>query len=170
MQTATYLLLILGVLGAADIALYHSISHGIRSHADSRHELVVHSLRGPTYFALFLLVPNVAMRGAWFWALIGLFVVDLGISIWDFLIEKKSRRQLGGLPSGEYVLHIVMAMVFGALVASVSFGAGHWAAEPTRLALEPVAVPALLRYALGAMALGVLFSGLQDALAAIRLG
>ena len=169
MQTATYLLLILGFLGAADIALYHSISHGIRSHAESRHELVVHSLRGPTYFALFLLVPNVAMRGAWFWALIALFVVDLGISIWDFLIEKKSRRQLGGLPSGEYVLHIVMAMVFGALVASVFFGAGDWATQPTRLAFEPVAVPTLLRYALGVMALGVLLSGFQDALAAVRL-
>lgn len=170
MEAATYLLLVLGCCGAADILLYHSVAHGIRTHPDSRQELIIHSLRGPTYGALFLLVPNFAMQGAFFWGLIGLFALDVGISIWDFAIERQSREFLGGLPSGEYVLHMIIAMLFGGLAASVCLRAGHWAVLPTRLAYEPAAVPALLRLAMTVMALVVLYSGALDALAAFRLG
>src|SRR5215472_1227318 len=123
MEIPTYLLFALGCLGAADILLFHSVAHGIRSHVDSVGELVTHSLRGPTYAALFLLIPNFELDGLFAWALVTLFVFDVGISIWDFSLEQGSRRFLGGLPSGEYVLHMLMAMVFGALVTSfLSFG------------------------------------------------
>ena len=63
MTVPSVLLFLLGVLGATDILLYHSISHGIPDHHDSRAELFTHFLRGPTYAALFLLVPNFAFRG-----------------------------------------------------------------------------------------------------------
>lgn len=169
METATYLLFVLGCLGATDIALFHSVAHGIREHPDARRELLAHSLRGPTYAALFLVVPNFRPGGAWFWALAALLVVDVAISIWDFAIEGNSRCFLGGLPAGEYVLHMVMAMVFGALAATVAFEAGQWGMAPTSLAYEPAAVPDLLRLAMAAMALLVLLSGVQDALAARRL-
>jgi hypothetical protein len=36
----------------------------------------------------------------------------------DFMLERHSRESFGGLPSGEYVLHIILAMLFGALVMS----------------------------------------------------
>jgi hypothetical protein len=76
LAASTYILFLLGCLGATDILVYHSIAHGIRSHADSRLELWIHSLRGPTYAALFVLVPNFALHGAFFWMLIGIFVFD----------------------------------------------------------------------------------------------
>jgi hypothetical protein len=110
MEAATYLLFVLGCLGATDILVYHCIAHGIRSHPDSRAELVVHSLRGPTYATLFLFVPNFAFHGLFFWCLMGLFVVDVGISICDFALERRSRQFFGGLPSGEYVLHIIIGV------------------------------------------------------------
>ena len=152
-----------------DIALYHSISHGIRSHPDSRHELIVHSLRGPTYAALFLLVPNFVLAGWCFWMLMALYVVDLAISILDFAIERRSREFLGGLPSGEYVLHILIAMCFGALVAASFFEGHQWTVQSTRLVYEPAAVPALLRVLMAIMALIVLYSSAQDLIAAVRL-
>jgi small multidrug resistance pump len=119
MELPTYLLLVLGCLGAADILLYHSIAHGIRSHPGSAMELVTHSLRGPTYAALFLLIPNFRLEGLMLGAMLALFVVDVGISIWDFSLERQSRQLLGGLPGGEYVLHMLIAMVFGALAMSI---------------------------------------------------
>jgi len=170
MTVATYLLLLLGILGATDIALFHTISHGIRHHADSRTELIIHSLRGPTYAILFLLVPNVALHGAWFWLLMFVFVFDLVISIWDFAIEKESRKVLGGLPSGEYVLHVILAMIFGGLVTSVVFEAGAWSRLSTQIAYAPANVPAILRLVLAVMAALVLYSALNDLMAAIRLG
>jgi hypothetical protein len=169
MEVATWILFIIGVLGATDIALYHSASHGIRSHPDSRAELIVHSLRGPTYAILFFAVPNLALYGIFFWALIALLAIDVAISLVDFALERESRRFFGGLPSGEYVLHVMIAMVFGAFVASIFFGAGSWAFEPTAIAWQPAEVPMLLRFILAVMAVVVLYSGMQDAIAAVRL-
>lgn len=170
MTVATNLLFLIGILGATDIALFHTVSHGIRHHTDSRTELIHHSLRGPTYATLFLLVPNFALEGAWFWLLIFVFVFDLAISIWDFSIEKESRRVLGGLPSDEYVLHIILAMIFGAFVTSVALEAGSWSLLPTQIAYRPVEVPDILRLVLAIMAALVLYSGLTDLMAASRLG
>jgi hypothetical protein len=169
MEVATYILVVLGILGAIDIAVYHGVAHGIRYHPDARAELVVHSLRGPTYCALFALIPNFALQGAWFWLLMGLFAFDLGISVVDFVLEGSSRRFFGGLPTGEYLLHILMAMLFGAFATAVVFGAGAWATMPTRFAYQPARVPLLLRLVMGVMAALVLGSGVQDALAAVRL-
>lgn len=170
MEVPTYLLFILGCLGATDILLYHSVSHGIRSHHDSRLELVLHSLRGPTYAVLFILVPNFTMHGAFFWLLIGIFAFDVCISLGDFVIERRSREFFGGLPTGEYVLHIILAMLFGALVTSVFYSVGNWATMPTSLDYEPADAPALLRVILVIMAFLVLGSGAMDLAAAMRLG
>jgi hypothetical protein len=169
MNVATYILFVLGCLGATDILLYHSVAHGIRSHHDSRFELMLHSLRGPTYAVLFILVPNFAMQGAFFWLLIALCVFDVGISLGDFMIERSSREFFGGLPTGEYILHIILAMLFGALVTSIFFSVGHWGAMPTRFAYEPVPVPGLLRGLMVFMAVLVSISGALDAIAALRL-
>src|SRR5687767_12477753 len=119
MIAANYLLLALGILGAIDILLYHSVSHGIRTHTESRWELITHAMRGPTYAILFLIVPNFELRGAFAIALALLLLIDIGISIADFWLERQSRAALGGLPSGEYVLHMMMAMVFGAFAMSL---------------------------------------------------
>lgn len=170
MEIATYLLFALGCLGALDILLFHSVAHGIRSHADSRTELITHSLRGPTYAALFVLIPNVQMHGLYFWALMGLFAGDVAISVWDFSVEGDSRRYLGGLPAGEYVLHMVMAMLFGALVTSTLFATVIWTSLSTRLVYHPAAVPDVLRLVMAIMAVGVFVSGVLDAVAAVRLG
>jgi hypothetical protein len=169
MTIATYLLFLIGALGGTDILLYHAISHGIRSHEDSRAELIVHSLRGPTYAILFLIVPNVALYGAYFWALVALLVIDAVISMVDFALEGHSRRKLGGLPAGEYVLHMIIAMTFGAMVASVFWETGNHAAMPTTYQFPSAHTPLLLRVIMALMAPMVLASGLMDLRAAIRL-
>ena len=170
MEVPTYILFVLGCLGATDIVLYHSVSHGIRSHHDSRFELMVHSLRGPTYAALFILVPNFVLQGSFFWLLIAIFLFDVCISLGDFIIERASREFFGGLPTGEYVLHIILAMLFGALVTSVFYSVGNWAGMPTRIVYQPAAVPGLLRGVMVVMAILVLGSGAMDLIAARKLG
>ena len=168
MTVAAWLLFVLGLLGGADILLYHSISHGIRQHADSRAELFTHFLRGPTYAALFLLVPNFAFHGAWFYALLGLLAFDLGISLADFWLESRSRESLGGLPRGEYVLHVILAMLFGALVCSVFYEGNP--ATATGLVWQDDGPPIVLRVVLAVMAPCVLWSGIADLRAMVRLG
>lgn len=170
MTVATCLLFALGVLGGADILLYHAISHGIRRNAGSRAELFTHFLRGPTYAALFLLVPNFTFTGTWLLALLLLLLFDLVISLADFWVESRSRQGLGGLPRGEYVLHVILAMLFGALVCAV-FYEGGGLGEETALVWNggSEGAPVLLRVALAIMAPLVLWTGIKDLAAMLRL-
>ena len=168
MEIPTYLLGLLGVLGAVDIVCYHAVAHGIRSHQESAKELLCHSLRGPTYALLFVLIPIFRMEGLFAWGLLGLLAFDVSISVWDFWLEQDSRRFLGGLPSGEYVLHMMMAMVFGAMVATLVYLAGSSLLAPTRVVYWP-AVNTGVRLVMLIMAALVLISGVQDAVAAYKL-
>jgi hypothetical protein len=169
MITAIWILFAIGLLGAADIVFYHTISHGIRKHAECRTELLVHSLRGPTYALLFAVLPNFAFHGLWYWALCALLAFDLALSVWDFAIERRSRARLGGLPTGEYLLHVLLGILFGAFVALLLSAAAPWPAQATALVCEPVPVPDLLRWLLLVMAAGVFASGALDAAAWWRL-
>ena len=64
MLIPTWLLLVLGVLGATDIWLFHTRAHHLHDHGPARAELVTHALRGPTYAPLFSMVPNATFAGA----------------------------------------------------------------------------------------------------------
>jgi hypothetical protein len=169
MSAAIWILFALGLLGATDIVLFHTLSHGIRRHPDCRTELLVHALRGPTYALLFGVLPNFALHGLWYWALCALLAFDLGLSVWDFAIERRSRARLGGLPTGEYLLHVLMAILFGAFVALLLEATAPWPDLATAVVWQPAAVPEPLRWILLAMALGVFVSGAQDFAARGRL-
>jgi len=168
MKTAVYLLFSLGLLGAVDILIFHSVAHGIRSHSHAARELVAHSLRGPTYAILFILIPNFRPQGLCVCAIAALLLFDVAVSICDFALERESRRLLGGLPGGEYVLHMIIAMLFGAFVVAFLNSTVSALHQPTLLRYAPAA-PRWLRGLLLAMAGGILVSGLQDARAAFRL-
>lgn len=170
MTVPSILLFLLGVLGATDILLYHSISHGIRHHVDSRAELFTHFLRGPTYATLFLLVPNFEFRGWCVIGLLALYLFDVGISLADFWLESRSRQAFGGLPRGEYVLHVVLAMLFGALVAASAYECGGAIGADSALVWQTDGGPhPVLRIALAIMAPLVLWSGIADLRAMISL-
>lgn len=169
MELAIWLLFAIGVAGGTDIVLFHCTSHGLRSNPDSWLEEFTHFLRAPTYTTLFLLVPNFAMEGAWYWVLVAILVFDALVSVFDFAVEGNSRRFLGGLPAGEYVLHMVIAMVFGAFVLSVLQLASVAGNLPTRFAYAPFGVPDWLRATMAVMAALVAWSGYYDLKAFLRL-
>ncbi|MCY3001641.1 MAG: hypothetical protein NTV21_07545 [Planctomycetota bacterium] len=170
MLIASCLLLAMAVLGGADILLFHTLAHGIRRHLDSRTELLSHALRGPTYLTLFLAVPNLALDGAWFVALLAVLAFDLAISLWDFAVERASRARLGGMTSGEYVLHILLGILYGALVTSLLLTERHRLDAPTRIAWEPIDGPWALRAILAVSGVLAFGSGVLDLLAVRRLG
>ena len=159
----------MGLLGATDIYLYHSISHGIRGHADSRTELLVHSFRGPVYAFLFLTIPFFDFVGFAFWLVIAVLAVDVLISLVDFAIEECSRRNLGGLPTGEYILHILLAMVFGALVMSFWSLQFPNASEAFALTLKDRQQSLVFSLSFLLMGIGVTVSSAKDLLAYLRL-
>jgi len=169
MKVPTYLLFILGVLGGLDVLFFHSIAHGIRHHSDSRKELILHSLRGPVYGLLFLIVPNVILLGAYWWVLVVILTIDFLITVFDFAVEKRSREMLGGLPTIEYILHLLMAVLFGAFVMALWSETMGWRTLPSSIWYSPANVWWPIRVMLALMAVLVILSGLLDVLAANRL-
>jgi hypothetical protein len=169
MALPSYLLLLIGLAGGADILFFHTLGQRLHHHRPARAELVTHFLRGPTYALLFLGVPNFSFQGAWFWALAGLLLFDAGISVADFWLEPESRRELGGLPRGEYLLHVLIAALFGALVLAIWNEAGGARGPITALTWVEDGAPWWLRSALALMAPAVLWTGLRDLAASRRL-
>ena len=165
MEAAVGLLFVLGCLGAADIVLFHSVSHGIRSHEDSRLELWIHSLRGPIYATLYIVLPNFTLSGGWVIGLFALLVVDIVVTVFDFAVEGASREKLGGLPPGEYVLHMLLGMTFGAFAAIAVADSLPWLHESTAIAYQPCVDP-IPQFVLALMAMLVFYSGVLDARAA----
>ena len=114
-------------------------------------------------------MPNFTFHGAYVVALLGLLLFDLAISLADFWVESRSRRFFGGLPRGEYVLHIVLAMLFGALVCAALYESGGALRDASALVWQKDGAHWLVRVALAIMAPCVLWSGLGDLRAMWRL-
>lgn len=163
MLTPTLFLLAIGLLGAFDIAWFHTWCAQLTRRTESRTEATLHVVRGFVYAAQFLVVPNVRLHGAWFAALVVLFVLDASIAVADVLSEPASREHLGGLAPFEYLTHIVLSVLVGGLLHSV-FAAtwGDWRA-PTQVLLTSE-VPLLLRAFMACMAVGAAAVSLLEAL------
>jgi hypothetical protein len=66
-------------------------------------------------------------------------------------------------------MHGVMGVLYGAMLAYLLPNLRHWWLAPTELAVSPVAVFPVVRWAMLAMGVGVLVSGLRDLSAAFEL-
>jgi hypothetical protein len=135
----------------------------------ARSELELHALRDFVYAALFSTLPWIAWRGAWAIALAALLLAEIVLTLWDFVVEDWVRKSLGGLYAGERIMHGVMGILYGAMLAYLLPNLRHWWVAPTRLAVSAVAVFPAVRWAMLAMGAGVLVSGLRDLYAAFEL-
>lgn len=158
------LLLAIGVLGAFDVFVFHHRQARITERPAARREAWIHVARGGVYAAQFFVVPSVRFAGAWYAALIGLYVVDAAIAVADVWCEPASRRELGGLPRGEYLAHIVLSVLVGAMLTSLVGATAAWPSEATVLRWAP-GMPDELRVALAVLSLGCVITTLVDALA-----
>lgn len=153
MHTASFLLLVIGALGAFDIAFFHMHRAKLLGRVECRREVLVHVVRGFVYAAQFLVVPNVRFTGAWGLALVALFTVDATVAALDVLAEPASRKEQGGLPAGEYFMHVLLSVLVGVMLHAVF--AEAWAARflPSSIELAPNA-PLAVRLVAFAMAVG----------------
>lgn len=169
MSAWTWLLLAQGVLGAADTLWYHEHVYALPAHArQTAGELRLHAARDFVYAVLFLSLAFVTWHGAWAWLLAALLVAESAITLADFVIEDRVRAPLGGVAPGERVMHTVMAMVYGAFLASLLPELVRWTQLDTGFAAR-ADVSATVRAALLVLGGGVLLSGVRDLGAACGL-
>jgi hypothetical protein len=151
--TVGILLAIIGALGAFDIAYFHHHRAQLSTRPESRREAIIHVARGVIYTLQFSLVPNVRLTGVWYLGFIALFIADAAIAVLDVLEEPRSRRELGGLFGGEYLAHIVLSVLVGAMLHAFFSSTWHWIALPSQVTVEP-SMPQALAGVLTLMAFG----------------
>jgi hypothetical protein len=167
MATVIGILLAQGCLGAFDTVYYHELRARLPGRPEARPELLLHAARDFVYAVIFATLPNLAFHGAWAALLAAMLLAEVVITLADFVVEDTVRRPQGGVFPGERVMHAIMAIVYGAMLANLLPILWAWSAEPSALVGAPAGVPGAVRLVMGGMAVGVGASGVRDLLAAL---
>lgn len=152
-----------GCLGAFDTLYHHELTEALPRRATARLELAIHSVRALIYSVLFVGLSAWAWHGAWALALLAIFGVEIVLTLWDFVVEDRTRL----LPASERVTHTVLAMNGGAFIALLVLNTPDWLAAPTALLWQPSGA---LSVFLALCGVGVAVSGLRDGFASWRMG
>ncbi|QSQ11937.1 SRPBCC family protein [Myxococcus landrumensis] len=145
MSVAFYLLLLIGLLGAFDVVYFHLWRGRLQERAECQREVLWHTARHLIYALQFLWVPHVRFQG-WALAVLALlYAADVLVAFADVWEERDSRASQGGVPRGEYFMHVVLSVLVG-LYLMATFQA-VWVDRllPTGVRIEPPAVPVALR-------------------------
>src|SRR5579859_3806329 len=170
MTRVLHLLVALAILGAADTIYYHEWRARLPARGRAAaSELRLHAFRDFVYAVLFATLPWLAWQGWWAAALIALLVIEIVLTLWDFVVEDWIRKPLGGVYPAERVMHAIMGIVYGAMLANIVPVLRKWWAAPTALSLAPVPAFAALHWIMIIMAAGVLLSGVRDLCASSEL-
>src|SRR5204863_2006842 len=127
-----------------------------------RTELRLHAARDFAYAVVFGSLGWAEWRGWFVWLLATILLLEIVITLWDF-IEEDLRRPL---PPGERVMHTVMAIIYGAFLANLIPQMAKWSAQPAGFAPVHYGVVSWL---MTAMAVGVFGSGVRDVIASYRV-
>ncbi|MCZ4281290.1 TIGR01777 family oxidoreductase [Kiloniella laminariae] len=163
MELVLGLLVIQGLLGAFDNLWHHEITEALPSKPGARKELMLHSAREFIYAALFVMLGWASWHGFLAFFVMFLLLVEVGITLWDFIEEDLTRK----LPPLERVLHTVLAMNYGAVLILLLPQLWQWGLENSKIV--PVDY-GWISWVMSLYAIGVLLWGIRDLMAVIRLG
>jgi hypothetical protein len=116
-------------LGAVDGIYLHLWRYRLHARSASRFEHRMHTIAAVLFAATLPAVFLWETGGALLWIGVSLIAADLVVSLVDMISERDSRAELGGLSTGEYVLHMLIMSFRGAALALMLAGrpATAWA-------------------------------------------
>jgi 4-hydroxybenzoate polyprenyltransferase len=88
---ALQLMAVQGCLGAFDTLYHHELTEALPGRPSARRELSIHALRALIYSALFIGLAGWAFHGIWALVLLLVFVVEIVLTLWDFVVEDRTR-------------------------------------------------------------------------------
>jgi len=162
MTGAFYILLVIGHFGFFDVVYYHWYRCRLSQRAECQKEVFWHTVRHLIYGLQFIFIANVRFHGAAMLALVLLYLADIFIAWSDVWEEPQSRKQLGGLPRGEYFMHIVLSLMVGLYLMKVAEATWPEWRLPSAVVVDPPAVPALFRLWMSLMGVSAIGLFLKD--------
>jgi hypothetical protein len=124
------LLVLQGVMGALDTLVNHEHLEKLPQRRPARAEVGLHAVREAIYGALLLGLAWFAWQGAFAAVIAALLAAKVLVTVSDEYIENRIRV----LPQNERVLHVLLTLNFGAIIALLVPVLLDWAANPTELA------------------------------------
>ncbi|HEY6126068.1 MAG TPA: TIGR01777 family oxidoreductase [Steroidobacteraceae bacterium] len=154
------LLTIQTLLGALDTVWNHEMAEGLPARRSARLELALHATREFIYAFVFLALAWREWHGAWATLIAAALLLEVGVTIADFVVEDRTRR----LPAFERVLHTVLTLLFGVVLMAMAPVLIGWWNEPTALMPIDHGVFSIL---LSVFAVGMTAWGIRDGVAAL---
>jgi len=156
MSVALWLLAALGMIGAFDTFYYHEWRARLPAQGPAAApELRLHAARDFFYAVLFGTLPCLGWHGRWVLVLAAVIVIEIVLTLWDFVVEIAVRKALGDVYAGERVTHAWMGIVYGAMIACLVPVMWRWWSLTTQLEADRPDVPPPLGADLLIMAAGV---------------
>ena len=157
MITAILILLsIQGAIGAFDVFYNHECVARLPRRPSAMLELRIHAVRAVLYAVVFIGLAWWEWHGLAALVFLILIGVEIGLTLWDFVVEDQTRR----LSAQERLTHTVLAMNGGAYIALLGWVIfSEWWQQPSGLAWVNYGAFSSLLTLYG---LGVFLSGLRD--------
>jgi hypothetical protein len=156
MEGAFYLLLFVGHLGVFDVIYFHQYRCKLQQRPECQREVFWHTIRHLVYGTQFVIIANLRFHGAALILLALIYAADVIVAWSDVLEETSSRRSQGGLPAGEYFMHVVLSLLIGCYFILV--GQAVWPDRliATAIVVDPPNAPFALRVYMSLMGVGAL--------------
>lgn len=133
MNTIFLLISVQALMGAFDNFWHHELQAQLPQRHSARYELTLHAAREAIYGVLFIGLAWWQWQGALALLLATLLAAELFITLADFLEEDRSRT----LPPFERVLHTLLTISYGLLLALLAPVLWHWWQLPTQAVFAP---------------------------------
>lgn len=142
-------------MGGFDVVFHHEITERLAWRRSAAHELRLHALRNAFYAVLFGAFAWLQPSGWFAVLLLSIMVAEIVITLADFVEEDMTRK----LPASERVLHTLLAINYGGILALIGPEIAGWSAAPTGLSAISYGWGSVL---LTAAAAGVALFGFRD--------
>lgn len=150
-------------MGGADTLIHHEGTERLAWRPSQKRELKLHGTRNILYAIIFLLLGFTVPAGAVAAVLLAVLGIEIIITLWDFVEEDRTRA----LPPSERVLHTLMALNYGAVLALLAPLLAAAVQRPAALSFTQYGVWSVMCVIAAA---GVFVFGLRDLAAAGRAG
>ncbi len=144
MLTSSIILMLFLTLSAFDGIYFHLWKFRLQEREDSKTEHIIHTIRAVLFIPTIIFIYWIGLKGILLWATVAVLAIDMITEVADVLNERASRMTLGGLPSSEYLLHIVLTTL---RVAAISLALAALPLEAWNINAEvEIALPDLAKF------------------------
>ncbi len=151
------------MLGGFDNLWHHELHARLPQRSSARYELRLHSMREAIYGVLYFAFAWIQLQGLWAVGVAALLLIEMVITIADFLEEDRSRK----LPPLERGLHTVLTVSYGLLVGLLAPMLWEAAHMPTELVFT---YNGLWSWFCSIASVGVLTWSIRNAIAVRKMG